>query len=68
MSNEVVVYFANSRMARIPKDKLKIVHLGQRIDEEYTPDTAGGAAVVNWDQVCLIRDYIPKEEDLNDPM
>ena len=66
-SNQVVIYFCNGRMARIPKDRLKFVHLGQRIDEEYTPDIEGGVAMVNWDNVCFIREWQPtQEDDFND--
>lgn len=69
MSNELVIYFSNGRMARLPKDRIRFVHLGQRVDEEYTPDTAGGVAVVNWDEVCFVREWIePKGDELNDPM
>ena len=69
MSNEIVIYFANGRMARLPKDQVRFVHLGQRIDEEYTPDADGGVAVINWDQVSFVREWItPKEDDLHDPV
>ena len=67
MSNEIVVSFSNSRMARLPKDKCKFVRLGQRTDEEYNPDLEGGVAVINWDNVAFVREWIePKEDDLHD--
>lgn len=67
MSNEVVVYFCNGRMARLPKDKIRFVRLGQHTDEEYTPELEGGVAVINWDSVAFVREWIgPREDELHD--
>ena len=59
---DVVVYFVNGRMLRIPADKIKFAHMGSNIDEEYKPDINGGTAVVNWDNVCFVREWVEPEE------
>lgn len=60
---EVVIYFVNGRMVKIPVDKVRYAHMGGQIDEEYTPDISDGVAVVNWDNVCFVREWTRPEED-----
>lgn len=64
-SKQVVIYFTNGRMVTLPADKIRYAHMGSQIDEEYTPDTSGGCAVINWDNVCFVREWIkPDDFDL----
>jgi len=64
-SKQVVIYFTNGRMVMLPADKIRYAHLGSAMDEEYKPDIRGGVAVVNWDNVCFVREWIkPDEFDL----
>lgn len=64
-SKQVVIYFTNGRMVMLPADKIRYAHLGSAFDEEYKPDISGGQAVVNWDNVCFVREWIkPDEFDL----
>ena len=61
-SKQVVIYFTNGRMVMLPADKIRYAHLGSSLDEEYKPDTSGGQAVVNWDNVCFVREWMEQEE------
>ena len=61
-NEEIVVYFTNGRMVRIPLGKYRFAHLGSNTDEEYTPDISGDTAVVNWDNVCFVRKWFPPED------
>ena len=60
---ELVVYFNNGRMVRLPEDKALFVNLGQPVDEEYMPDTSDGKAVINWSNVCFVRAWQESEDD-----
>lgn len=58
-----VMFYGGVRW-RFPMGGVKFAHLGQRVDEEYVPDTADGGAIVNWDNVCMVRACeIPEEEE-----
>lgn len=57
------VVFNNGYRAKFPAGGVKFAHLGQRIDEEYVPDTSGGVAIVNWANVCTVREIPDPEED-----
>ena len=61
-NREIVVYFNNGRMVRIPEGKARFVRLGQNVDEEYTPDIGEEKAVVNWDNVCFVRKWVEPED------
>lgn len=63
-SKQVVIYFTNGRMVMLPEDKIRYVHLGSSrvLDKEYKPDISGGQAVVNWDNVCFVREWMEQEE------
>lgn len=62
---QIVIYFTNGRMVTLPENKIRYIRLGDGVDEEYTPDTSGGVAVINWDNVCFVREWIkPNEFDL----
>ena len=58
---DIVIYFLNGRMLRVPADKVAFARLGQNIDEEYKPDMKNGKAVINWDNVCFCREYVEPE-------
>ena len=60
---ELVIYFSNGRMVRAREDRVRFAHLGQNTDEENTPDTGGRTAIVNWDNVCFVREWIEPEEE-----
>lgn len=60
---QIVVYFTNGRMVRLPEDKIVYVHLGQSTDEEYKPDTTDQKAVINWDNVAFTREWIDAEDE-----
>ena len=59
---EVVIYFTNGRMVRLPRDKVRFAHMGLNQDEEYSPAIDDGVAVVNWDNVAYVREWQQPEE------
>ena len=60
----IEVVFTNGYRAKFPAGMVRFAHMGQAVDEEYVPDTSGGATVVNWDNVCAVRELpAPEEED-----
>ncbi len=60
---EIVVYFNSGNKARLPADKTlfaKDPHLAGLM-----PMVQDGHLVVNWDNVCYVREFEePKEDDL----
>lgn len=61
---QIVIYFTNGRMVRIPESQVRFAHMGQPTDEEYKPAIEGNVAVVNWDNVAYVRYWQEPEEDL----
>ena len=59
----IVIYFTNSRMVKLPADKVHFAHMGSNTDETYEPDIADGYAVVNWDNVCFVREWQEPEDE-----
>jgi len=61
---QVVIYFLNGRMVKLPAAKVRFAHMGSQIDESYEPDISDGCAVMNWDNVCFVREWQePEDED-----
>jgi len=54
---ELVIYFNNGRMVRLPANKVRFAYLGADTDEEYAPAAENGVAVVNWNNVCFVREW-----------
>ena len=60
---ELLVFFVNDRTARLPKDKTRIARVTRFADEDITADVEDGKYIVNWDNVCYLREYEPPKED-----
>lgn len=60
---ELLVFFVNDRSVRLPKDKTRFARLTRFADQDVIPDVDGGKALVNWDNVCYLREYAPPRED-----
>lgn len=62
---KIAVYFKNHKIARFDEDR---VAFANAFDRQGMKEILAGNALVNWNNVCFVQLWEPKEEDpLNDP-
>lgn len=60
---EVVIYFTNGRMVRLPEKKIRMLKIGDHRTTDVRLNTSDGQAVVNWDNVCYVREWQEPEDE-----
>ena len=72
MGRQIMVYFVDNHKALMDRDKVLFrdadgtcfaVSDDYKEEDEYASLIADGKALVNWQNVCWIREYTPKDDE-----
>ena len=63
MADSMIVYFKNHKSVRFDKNKVVFTNIIDPGFKGFWQAVDSGAAVVNWENVCFVREYEPPKEE-----